>query len=71
MQGNYITNFLESEEIIWEGVIENDNRIELHTKMKQKPHWELWRQEISLHYCRPKRKKNIRYFRRLKTREFK
>ncbi|EGD53181.1 hypothetical protein TheetDRAFT_0197 [Thermoanaerobacter ethanolicus JW 200] len=38
MQGNYITNFLESEEIIWEGVIENDNRIELHIKMKQKPH---------------------------------
>lgn len=38
MQGNCITNFLESEEIIGEGVIENDNRIELHIKMKHKPH---------------------------------
>lgn len=38
MQGNYITNFLKSEDTIWEGVIENDNRIELHIKMKQKPH---------------------------------
>ncbi|ABY95038.1 transposase, IS204/IS1001/IS1096/IS1165 family protein [Thermoanaerobacter pseudethanolicus ATCC 33223] len=38
MQGNYITNFLKSEDTILEGVIENDNRIELHIKMKQKPH---------------------------------
>ncbi|TCO61500.1 hypothetical protein EV203_11917 [Caldanaerobacter subterraneus] len=38
MQGNYITNFLKSEDIIWEDIIENDNRIELHIKMKQKPH---------------------------------
>ncbi|AEM78225.1 ISL3 family transposase [Thermoanaerobacter wiegelii] len=38
MQGNYITKFLKSEEVIWEGVIENDSRIELHIKMKQKPH---------------------------------
>ncbi|AIS52762.1 transposase for insertion sequence element IS1001 [Thermoanaerobacter kivui] len=38
MQGNYITNFLKSEEIIWEGVIEHDDKIELHIKMKQKPH---------------------------------
>lgn len=38
MQGNYITNFLKSEDTILEGVVENDNRIELHIKMKQKPH---------------------------------
>jgi len=38
VEGNYITNFLKSEDIIWKDIIENDNRIELHIKMKQKPH---------------------------------
>jgi transposase len=38
VQSNYITNFLKSEDIIWENIVESDDRIEFHIKMKQKPH---------------------------------